>query len=81
MSYLRYLCLFAYIGVQHILCCDFRRLVYHMLPLSLDCPFFIAPSVFTDICSTIFIVFNTSFRNTYPVITEMVYLILQWLNF
>ena len=21
MSYLRYLCVFAYIGVQHILCC------------------------------------------------------------
>jgi hypothetical protein len=29
MSYLRYLCLFAYGCVQRILCCFFRRLVYH----------------------------------------------------
>ena len=42
MSYLRYLCLFAYSGVQHILCCFFfLRLVYHMLPFYLDCPFLI----------------------------------------
>jgi hypothetical protein len=27
MSYLRYLCLFTYTGVQHILCCVFLRLV------------------------------------------------------
>jgi len=51
MSYLRYLCLFAYGGVQHILCCVFcfffLRLVYPMLPVSLDCPFLIAPSVFS----------------------------------
>jgi hypothetical protein len=51
MSYLRYLCLFAYIGVQHILCCAFvifLRLVYPMLPVSLDYPFLIAPSVFSS---------------------------------
>jgi hypothetical protein len=51
MSYLRYMCLFAYSGVQHILCCVFvffvlctlccrflwiLRLVYPMLPVSLD---------------------------------------------
>jgi hypothetical protein len=39
MSYLHYLCLFAYSGVQHILCCVmccvFLRLVYPMLPVSL----------------------------------------------
>ena len=35
VSYLRYLCLFAYSGVQHILCCVFLRLVYTMLPVSL----------------------------------------------
>ena len=40
MSYLRYFCLFAYSGVQHILCCVFIRLV---LPVSLDCPFFLLP--------------------------------------
>ena len=41
VSYLRYFCLFAHSGLQHILCCVFDlffflRLVYHMLPISLD---------------------------------------------
>jgi len=51
MSNLRYLCLFEYNGVQHILCCDCFLfvfdlcLVYPMLPVSLDCPFLITPSV------------------------------------
>jgi hypothetical protein len=40
MSYLPYLCLFAYSDVQHILCV-FPRLVYYMLSVSLDCPFLI----------------------------------------
>jgi len=43
--YLRYLCLFACSGVQHILCCVFclvfLRLVYIMLPVSLYCRFII----------------------------------------
>jgi hypothetical protein len=43
MSYLRYLCLFAYSGIQHILCCVFVlfffRVVYLMLSVSLDCPY------------------------------------------
>jgi len=49
MSYLRYLCLFAYSGIQHILFCVFffvfcllvfvLCLMYPMLPVSLDCPF------------------------------------------
>jgi hypothetical protein len=49
MSYLRYLCLFAHSNVQHILCCVFLRLVYPMLPVSLDCPFLIFPSVFSNV--------------------------------
>ena len=49
MSYLRYLYLFTYGGVQHILCCVFLHLVYPMLPVSLICPFFIAPSVLSNI--------------------------------
>ena len=56
MSYLRCLCLFAYTGssVQHILLCFcfvFLRLVYPMLPVSLNCryTFLIAPSVLSDI--------------------------------
>ena len=50
MSYLCYLCLFAYSGVQHILCSRFffsLRLVYTMLSVSLDCPLLIAPLVFS----------------------------------
>jgi len=42
-SYLRYLCLLAYSGVQHIVCCVCLRLVYPMLPVSLDCSFFLLP--------------------------------------
>jgi hypothetical protein len=44
---------YAYSGVQHILCCVFcfvcLRLVYPVLPFSLDCPFFIDPSVFFNV--------------------------------
>jgi hypothetical protein len=49
MSYLRYLRLFVNSGVQHIFCFVFLCLVYPMLPVSLDCPFLIAPSVFFNI--------------------------------
>ena len=53
MFYLRYLCLFAYGGVQRILCCVFilffLRLAYPMLPVSLDCPFLLAPLVFFNV--------------------------------
>jgi len=47
MSYLRYLCLFAYSGVQDILCFCFAflRLMYPMLPVSPDCPLLIVVSV------------------------------------
>ena len=41
MSYLHYLCLFAYIGVQHILCCVF-------VCFSSSCSLLIAPSVFPN---------------------------------
>jgi len=50
MSYLRYLYLFAHSGAQHILCCVFVLFcVPYMLPVSLDCPFLIAPSVFSNV--------------------------------
>ena len=56
MSYLRYLCLFAYSAVQHILCCVcfFLRLVCPILQVSLDCPFLIAlrySLTFISLCS------------------------------
>ena len=40
---------FVYNGVLHILCCVFLCLVYPMLPVSLGCPFSIAPSVFSNL--------------------------------
>jgi len=54
MSYLPYLCLLAHSGIQHILCCvNFcfvcLGLVHPMLPVSLDCRFLIAPSVFSKV--------------------------------
>ena len=50
MSYKRYFCLLAYSGVQHILCFVFLRLVYPMLPVSLDCSFVcITPAVFSNV--------------------------------
>jgi len=44
--------LFAYSGVQNILCCIFvffLRVVYPMLLVSLDCRFLIDPSVLSNI--------------------------------
>jgi hypothetical protein len=56
MFYSRYLCLFVYIGVQHIImlcfcfvCLFVLCLVYPMLPVSLDYPFVSAPSVFSNV--------------------------------
>jgi len=55
MSYLSYLCLFAYSGVQHILCCVFVLFVfalcfvYPIWPVSLDFPFLISPSVTSNV--------------------------------
>jgi len=48
MSYLRYLCLFGYSGVEHKLCFVFCFVfvfcpVYTMLSVSLDCRFLVAP--------------------------------------
>ena len=42
VPYLRHLCLFAYSGVRHVLCCVFLSIVYSALPVSWDCPFFFA---------------------------------------
>ncbi len=49
MSYLRYLCLFVYSDVQHILCCVFVLCFFVLCTLTLDCPFFIAPSVLSNV--------------------------------
>jgi len=35
------LCLFAYSGIQHTLCCVFLRIVCPVLPVSLDCSFWL----------------------------------------
>jgi len=60
MSYLRYLCLLAYSVFQNIWCCVFfifvvalfvfiLCFVYPVLTISQDCPFLIAPSVFSNV--------------------------------
>ena len=36
-------------GVQHILCCVFVLFFFAMLPVSLNCPFLISPSVFSNV--------------------------------
>jgi hypothetical protein len=60
MCDLRYVCLFAYGGVQHILCCVFVLfvftlcLVYQKLPVSLDGPFLIV-LLHLSLCLTLFL--------------------------
>ena len=52
MSYLRYLCVFADSGDQRILSVFFALFFFvlcTLLPVSLDCPFSIAPSVFFNV--------------------------------
>ena len=49
MYYLRHLCLFVYSGIQHMMCFVSLRLVYPMLPVSLDFPLLISPSVFCNV--------------------------------
>ena len=62
MSYLRYLCLLVHSSVQCILCCvvalfvSVLCLVYPMLPVLLDCPFLIAPLVFSNVYLVVFVV-------------------------
>ena len=58
VSFLRFVCVFAYSGVEHILCCGFFSVffwcfVYPILSVSLDYPLFIAPSVFSDVYLTV----------------------------
>jgi len=48
MSYLRYLCLLAHSGVQHILRCVFVLFFFVLLSEYLNCPFLIVPSVFLN---------------------------------
>jgi len=66
MSYLRYLCLFANSGVQHILCCVFV-MFFCKLPISLGCPFLIAPSVFSSVYlynAVIFFIYKYLYSHT-----------------
>ena len=50
MPYLRYLCLFAHSGVQHMCFCFVSlRLVFVVLPVYMDYPFLISPSIFSKI--------------------------------
>jgi len=58
MTYLRYLCWFAYSGVPLVLCCVLVFVfivlcILCMLPVSLYCPFSIASSVFSNVYSKV----------------------------
>jgi hypothetical protein len=53
VSNVRYLCVFTYSGVKHILCCVVILLVFILclvnpMRVSLDCPFVIVTSVFSN---------------------------------
>jgi len=57
---------------MHIVLCFlfvFPRLVYPMLPVSLDCPFLIAPSVFLTVyvheCSLVMVAFLVAISHIY----------------
>jgi hypothetical protein len=59
MSFLRYVCVFAYSGVGFF-SVFFWCFVYPILPVSLDYPLFIAPSVFSDVYLTVLWIFHPS---------------------
>ena len=55
----------AHSGVQHILCCVFLCIVYLILPVSLDFPFLIAPSVLSSVYFQNDIVFQNVFLDSH----------------
>ena len=57
-----YVCFFADIGVQHILCCAFLRLGYPMLPVTLDSPFLIVSLVFSKAYYSCAVTFRARFN-------------------
>jgi hypothetical protein len=63
MSCLRCMCLLSHGSVQHIVYCVFLRIVYSMMPVSLDYPFLIAPSVFS-IVSLVCVLYEGQSRET-----------------
>ena len=74
MSYLRYLCWFAHSGVHHkrvvffVLFVTVLCFVWPMLPISLDCPFLIAPSVLSNVY------FQIIFASIYCIVFVFVFL-------
>jgi hypothetical protein len=54
----------------HIALCAFLRLAYSMLTVSLDCPFWICPSVFSNVY--IAISFNSIPKNSVFLIAEII---------
>jgi hypothetical protein len=71
-----YLCLFAYSGFKHILCCVFGfvclRLVYPLLPVHLDCPFLIALRYSLKLIYDKFLVHQTIYCINYNKYNKMV---------
>jgi len=77
LSYLCHLCLLTYSGVQHILCFVFLRLVYPMLPVSLDCPFLIATTIFSNVYLSSHLSFRRSFVRRGFLVGCVLYLCIQ----
>ena len=78
MSSLRYLCLLAVSGVQHILCFVFAVFFFVLLSVSLDSPFLIAPSVFSNVYLqflwiVLFLIAPSVFSNVYLQFLWIVY--------
>ena len=74
-----YLYLFAYIGVRHINCFACLHIVYPMLPVSLDCPFLISPSVFHNVCLWSYF-FEWKLTSQVIIIPVLITLNLVWFN-
>ena len=72
MSYLPYLYLLAYSGVQHILCCIFVSFFLILLPVSLDCRFLIAPSVFSNVYSITMFIYIYFLASVYTMNTNRI---------
>ena len=70
MSYLRYICLFAYSGVVSLFF-FFLRLLFPMLPAYLDCPFLIAPNVYRTSAGKV------SVRQSHVVRSSLAYIYIQ----
>jgi len=71
MFYLRYLCLFAYSGIQHISCCVFVLISSSCVSYVANFSFLIAPSVFSNVyLQKLYKSYKNISMNTYSVVRK-----------